>query len=122
MYITIPLVRTTAFSDGTTLVAPGANLVPGALNILKPYSNLIHQADIQISNNSLEQTVPYLNKLVEYQLLSQMSATDIANIGPSLGYSSVLDNPNSLQFNAIASHCNGVVFGQWACKQPIATK
>ena len=101
MYITIPLVRTTAFSDGTALVAPGANLVPGALNILKPYSNLIHQADIQISNNSLEQTVPYLNKLVEYQLLSQMSATDIANIGPSLGYSSVLDNPNSLQFNAI---------------------
>ncbi len=100
----IPLIRTTALGTATAgaLIDPGTVLSPNALNLLKPFSNLIHMADIQIFNQTLEQTVPYLNKVVEYQLLSQMSATDLANIGPSLGYSSVLDNPLSTQYNNIA--------------------
>ena len=102
LYMAIPIVRTTVVANGATLVDPGTVLSPNALNLLKPFSNLIHMADIQISNQTLEQTVPYLNKVVEYQLLSQMSATDLANIGPSLGYSSVLDNPLSTQYNNIA--------------------
>jgi hypothetical protein len=102
LYMAIPLVRTTALGTATAIVDPGTVLAPNALNILKPFSNLIHQADIQISNQTLEQTIPYLNKITEFQLLSQMSASDLANIGPSLGFSSVLDNPNSTQYNNIA--------------------
>ena len=70
LYMAIPLVRTTCLATAAVTVPFGNQLVVNALNILKPYVNLIHQCDIQISGQTLEQTIPYLNKLVDYQLLS----------------------------------------------------
>lgn len=116
LYMAIPLVRVTALGTAVsgTFVDPGTVLSPNALNLLKPNSNLIHQVDIQISNQTLEQTVPYIGQLNQFQLLSQMSANELQNIGPSLGFSTVLDNPLSTQYNNVAAATasvsgNGVV-------------
>ena len=110
LFITLPIQISAAV---TVAAAPGAivdpsTIMPAALVSLKSgYHNLIHSADLVINGKTVEQTQPYLNKFVDFKLLSEMSKTDLEALGPSLGYSSEVDNPFSIRWNAAAASNGG---------------
>ena len=64
------------------------NLLSLKTNIINP----IHQADLQINGKTVESTQPFLNIQENFQMLSEMGFTDLANIGPTLGFGDVKEN------------------------------
>jgi len=111
MFITLPIVLSAVCAvDAGTTVAPGT--LSTAITMLKSgYCNLIHQADLQINGKTIEQTQPYVNKFIEFKLLSEMSDNDLRSLGPSLGYSDELDNPFSVRWNVSAGAAAANVCG-----------
>lgn len=102
MFFTLPIQLVCGYDvTGTANVfANPATVVSGGLCQLKSgFHNLIHQADLQINGKTIEQTQPYLNKFIDFKLLSEMSVNDLQALGPSLGYSNELDNPFSVRWN-----------------------
>lgn len=116
MFITLPVQITAGVStDGTTFVTEALtrSIAAAALVQLKSgFHNLVHQADLQISSKVVEQTQPFINKFVDFKLLSEMSTNDLQSLGPSMGYSNELDNPFSVRWSgnnaAVNSSCNGL--------------
>ena len=116
MFITLPVLINCAVSTtGLTNPLSLTNLNPSALTLLKSgFHNLIHQADLQINGKTVEQTQPFINKFIDFKLLSEMSQNDIRSLGPSLGFSDEVDNPQSVQWCNISTGTssysgNGVV-------------
>jgi hypothetical protein len=116
MFITLPVQITAGVStNGNAFVnkATTDTIAAAALVQLKSgFHNLIHQADLQINGKSVEQTQPFINKFVDFKLLSEMSTNDLQSLGPSMGYSNELDNPFSVRWSgnnaAVNSSCNGL--------------
>jgi len=113
MFLTFPVLINAVCTAGGDPLAPG-NLAVAVLAQLKSgFHNLIHQADLQINGKTVEQTQPFINKFVDFKLLSEMSDNDLRSLGPSLGYSDELDNPFSVRWqNQVSSapptaSCNG---------------
>lgn len=114
MFFLIPITRVAGYSAAGTLLAPGTTGAHFALTALRNNNvNLIHSADISIQGKTIEQQTPYINKAVDFRMLSEMSRNDLQALGATLGISE-LDNPYSVHWNnntaATASYSgNGVV-------------
>jgi hypothetical protein len=114
MFFLIPITRVAAYSSGTAIITPGTSGAHFALTALRNNNvNLIHSADISIQGKTIEQQTPYINKAVDFRMLSEMSRNDLQSLGATLGISE-LDNPYSVHWNnntvATASYSgNGVV-------------
>jgi hypothetical protein len=67
------------------------------------YQHLIHQLEIVCNGKTVDQMQPFISVAKHFQLLSQMSATDLKSNAISLGLSEVLDNEKSVQWNTQAS-------------------
>ncbi len=114
MFFLIPITRVAAYSTGTAAITPTATGAHHALTVIRNNNvNLIHSADISIQGKTIEQQTPYINKAVDFRMLSEMSRNDLQALGATLGISE-LDNPYSVHWNnntaATASYSgNGVV-------------
>ena len=114
MFFLIPITRVAAYSTGTASITPTATGAHHALTALRNNNvNLIHSADISIQGKTIEQQTPYINKAVDFRMLSEMSRNDLQALGATIGISE-LDNPYSVHWNnntaATASYSgNGVV-------------
>lgn len=112
MFLTFPVLINAVCTAGAVPLDPGTMAVAVLAQLKSGFHNLIHQADLQINGKTVEQTQPFINKFVDFKLLSEMSDNDLRSLGPSLGYSDELDNPFSVRWNnrqitpPIAS-CNG---------------
>jgi hypothetical protein len=103
-YLAIPITTVSVYTTGTSgsLVAPIAGSVYSTG--LKPgYWNLIEAADVQWSGKQLEQYQNNLNAYISFKMLSDMSVTDLKQLGPTLGMGSVLDGWESAKFNGSAN-------------------
>jgi len=110
IYFTLPvqLVAAVHNSGATPTIINPATVYPAGLFALKSgFHNLIHQADLQINGKTVEQTQPYINKFVDFKLLSEMSVNDLQSLGPSLGYSEEVDNPFSVRWEESAAFAGG---------------
>lgn len=101
MFVTIPIIM--AIATGALNTAP--NQVPPtaawALATLKSgYHHLIAAADIQIDGKSVSETQPFLGTFTHIKLLSELSQNDLKSIGSVIGFSDVLDTPNSVIWNS----------------------
>lgn len=102
-YLVIPATIVTAFSTGAALVAPATVAGWAISHFTTNNVNVIHQADISVNGKVIEQVQPYINKYVDFKMLSEMNVTDLKTIGPSLGYSDNIDNPYSVQLCPISA-------------------
>lgn len=120
LFLVLPIVFQAAFSSGTATIAPGTVLPASIISKLTNNANLIHQCDIVANGKVLEQVQPYINKYVEFKMLSEMSVTDLKTIGPSLGFSDNVDNPFSVQWNNVTS-ATASYSGNGVCNNRFAT-
>jgi hypothetical protein len=103
MFFLIPITRVAAFSSGAAIVNPAATTAAYALTALRNNNvNLIHSADISIQGKTIEQQTPYINKAVDFRMLSEMSRNDIQALGQTLGITD-LDNPYSVHWNNVTA-------------------
>jgi hypothetical protein len=58
------------------------------------------QADVVVNGKSIEQCQPFINITRHFQLISEMSANDLATLGHSKGFSPTLDNPKSAKYQS----------------------
>ena len=119
LYLTIPIVMTAAYvtSSGATVALPAA--ATGLSGTCAAYSlcsmksnhqNLVHQIEIQVDGKNVNETQPFVNIFQNFRMLSQMSATDLAVIGPSIGFSNVLDNEKSAVYTPALGIQNNVPY------------
>ena len=106
LFLVIPITMAAAFSTGSAPVAPVAGN-SALLTMKNNFVNLIHQADLQINGKTIESTQPYINIAKNFQMLSEMSISDLATIGYTLGFSDTLDNPRSVIWNSNLTNTNG---------------
>ena len=108
LYLAVPIIMCagTGSTNGIT-TAPTAGY--GLCALKSNYQNLIHQIEIVCNGKTCEQMQPFINVVKHFQLLSQMSATDLKSSAVSLGLSEVLDNEKSVQWNTIVGSSPGGV-------------
>ena len=101
MFVTIPIIMaiaTGALGAAPTVPPPTA---AWALATLKSgYHHLISQADLQIDGKTVSETQPFLGTFTHIKLLSELSQNDLKSIGSVIGFSDVLDTPNSVIWNS----------------------
>jgi len=103
LYCVLPITIVTALTSNVPALVAPTNVLATAIASLKTnHINLIHQADLVVGGKVIEQTQPYINKFVDFKMMSEMSAADLKTLGPSLGFASELDNPSSIQYVATA--------------------
>jgi hypothetical protein len=92
-----------AYRSANATVAPGTS--SSALCSIKTnFLNLIHQCDLQINGKTIESTTSFINIARHFQLISEMSTNDLANLGPTLGFSpNGLDNVKSMKYTTAAA-------------------
>lgn len=118
LVIVIPVVMVAV---AQTALAPIA-VNPGMINLLSMKSNyvhLIHQCDVQINGKTCNDLQPFTNVLKNFEMLSEMSPSDLTIYGPTYGFGSELDNPRSIQFVPVSGNgrsgtglTNNVPFGR----------
>lgn len=117
MFLTIPITMVAklyATADGADTVIPINNTsnikLSNLLSLKSNFCNLIHKADLTLNGKIIEQQQDFLNKFVEFKMLSEMNETDLSQYGYSLGMSK-LDNPKSVRYiktsNNANYRCNG---------------
>ena len=120
LYLTIPVVMTAAYvtAAGATVALPAASIGLSATcaayslcSMKTNHQNLVHQIEIQVDGKNVNETQPFVNIFQNFRMLSQMSATDLAIIGPSIGFSNVLDNEKSAVYTPTLGIQNNVPFG-----------
>jgi len=116
-YLAIPITMVSVYTTGYSGSTPALG-VPIAGSVystgMKPgYWNLIQGADVQWSGKQLEQYQQNINAYISYKMLSDMSVTDLKQLGPTLGLGSQLDNFQSARFNGsgIATFATGTYPG-----------
>ena len=105
-FITLPIVMTAGMASNVpAAVAPVAGNF-SLLSLKSNFVNLIHQGDLQVGGQSIEQTQPFLNVFQNFRMLSEMSVNDIRSLGTTLGMSEVLDTPTSAVWNGALSNAS----------------
>jgi len=99
LFAVIPITMVAAFSTAVagTLVAPVAGNV-NLLSLKNNFVHLIHQADLSVGGNTIQDQQPFINIAKHFQMLSEMSVGDLRTVGYSLGMSD-LDNWKSKVYN-----------------------
>lgn len=130
MFITIPITMVFALSVANAAPSVAPPTAGWALQTLKSgYHNLIHQADLQIDGKTVSESQPFLGTFAGIKLMSELSQTDLKSFGSVIGFSDVVDTPNSVIWNSdvttAANWTNGngmtnnTVFGH--SSQPLGT-
>ena len=98
LYLAIPLVMvaTCTAAGGAPLAVPTAGVSLCALK--SNYQHLIHQIEVVANGKVVNDMQPFVSMYKNFKLLSQLSATDLQSIAPSLGMSNTLDNEKSAVF------------------------
>lgn len=97
LFLVIPLVMVATTSAGSALTtAPTAGY--SLCSLKSNYQNLIHQIEIVANGKTVDDMQPFVNIFKNFKLLSEMSATDLLAIAPTLGLSTSLDNEKSVRF------------------------
>lgn len=116
----ITIVAITQATAGGGVLAKTDGLV-NLISLKSNYVNLIHQCDVQINGKTCNDLQPFTNVIKNFEMLSEMSPSDLQIYGPTYGFGSELDNPRSVQFtNATAigksgtGLTNNVPFGRVA--------
>jgi len=108
LFVVLPIVMVAAFSTSTagTLVAPVAGNV-NLLSLKNNFIHLIHQADLTINGKTAEDVQPYINIAKHFQMLSEMSISDLETVGltnnrpfvPTASFSGGAKDNNTLTTN-----------------------
>lgn len=109
MYLVLPITMCAACSTGTALVTAGGAGLSSLCSMKTNYLQLIHSADIQLGNKTLESNQPYLNIVKHFKMISEMNLNDLATIGPTLGINK-LDDVRSIRYvssNAATTAASG---------------
>ena len=107
MFLVVPITMVAAYSSNNAVSAAPVQGNVNLLSLKSNFINLLHQADLQINGKTIESTQPFINIQKNFQMLSEMSISDLANIGPSLGFGDVIDNPRSVIWNSNLATQNG---------------
>ena len=107
MFMVIPITMVAAYSSNSAVYGTPAQGNVNLLSLKTNFINLIHQADLQINGKTIESTQPFINIQKNFQMLSEMGVSDLANIGPSIGFGDVIDNPRSVIWNSNLNSANG---------------
>lgn len=99
--IQIPIVITAAFSTGAAAVTPAAAGRSAVLSTLPNHANLMHQTDITIGGVVAVQVQPYVNNYLESRMLSETSQDDLEQLSRTIGFSDLIDYPDSVIYNNI---------------------
>lgn len=113
MYLVLPITMCAACSSGSGIITSASPGASALCSMKTNYIHLIHSADIQLGNKTLESNQPYLNIVKHFKMISEMNLNDLATIGPTLGINK-LDDVRSVRYissNAAttAASGNGVV-------------
>ena len=101
-YIVLPITMVAAYTNGTALVAPSAQS-SALCSIKSNFLHLIHQCDLTLNGKTIESTSSFINVARHFQLISEMSASDILTLGPTLGFAPTgLDSVKTMKYNATA--------------------
>ena len=110
LVLVIPVCMVAALTGGANAGAATLLAAPsGAINLLSlksNYVNLIHQCDIQINGKTCNDLQPYTNVLKNFEMLSEMSPSDLQVFGSTYGMGEVLDNPRSATYYNTAATAN----------------
>jgi len=103
----IPVIMVAAVTTGASLaasvIAPAPHGLVNLLSMKSNYVHLIHQCDVQINGKTCNDLQPYTNVLKNFEMLSEMSPSDLQIYGPTYGFGSELDNPRSVNFTPLAA-------------------
>ena len=115
MFFAIPITYVGAYSATTTSGAPVApTTVIGqwaSLGLKSGFIQLVHGADLQVNGKIIEQFQPNLNAYVSFKMFSNASKDDQTSLFPSLGFGTIIDNPESLRYSNTASATTAGAFG-----------
>ena len=102
LFITIPVVTVAeSWSATTAQTAPSAGY---ALCTAKNgYHHVVHQIEIQNGGKIIADSQPFTNVARNFKLLSQMTESDLRNMGSTLGMADCLDSPLSAYFATTAA-------------------
>lgn len=121
LVVVLPITIVAAISQGGTAVACVPIAPPaGTINLVSlksNYVNLIHQCDVQINGKTCNDLQPYTNVLKNFEMLSEMSHSDVQMFGSTYGLGAELDNPRSTVFSPAgglsgSGMTNNVPFGR----------
>ena len=107
MFMVIPITMVAAYSSNSAVYGTPAQGNVNLLSLKTNFINLIHQADLQINGKTIESTQPFINIQKNFQMLSEMGVSDLANIGPTIGFGDVIDNHRSVIWNSNLNSANG---------------
>ena len=99
MYLVIPVTMCAAYSTGSALITGSGAGTSSLCSMKTNYIHLIHSADIQLGNKTLESNQPYLNIVKHFKMISEMNLNDVATIGSTLGINQ-LDDVRSVRYNS----------------------
>jgi len=112
-FLAVPITYVYALSNTVTLVAPSAagTGCPSAVLALKAgYYQLIDKVELELDGKVIEQMNPFGNVITHFKMLSQMSVSDLQQIGSLIGLPAV-DSSNSMKYTATTGIQNNFVFG-----------
>ena len=124
LFLAVPILMCATVSTGAVTVAPGTMASYALCSLKSNYQNLIHQIEVTSNGRQVNEMQPFVNVYENFKLLSQLSATDLKGIGPSLNINETIDNEKSMSYVTTAAItgtaqvgvglCNNRVFGSAA--------
>ena len=112
-FLAVPITYVYALSNTVTLVAPSAagTGCPSAVLALKAgYYQLVDKVELELDGKVIEQMNPFGNVITHFKMLSQMSVSDLQQLGSLIGLPAV-DSSNSMKYTATTGIQNNFVFG-----------
>lgn len=117
MYLAIPITVVWGVSTGGSVIAPPGSSLQSLVSLKSNYVNLIHSCDLVLDGKTINQSNAFSNIYNHVKMLSQLTPSDLATMGTSLGFSSVLDNHRSMRYVASTANstpgtglCNNIAF------------
>ena len=107
MFAVFPITMVAAYSSNNAVYSIATQGNVNLLSLKTNFINLVHQADLQINGKTIESTQPFLNIQKNFQMLSETGISDLANIGPTLGFGDVIDSHRSVVWNSNLTTVNG---------------
>jgi hypothetical protein len=106
LFLTIPIVMTLACASATDVLAgPTGGFAMASLK--SNYAHLIHSCEIILNGKSCQDLQSYISVYKHFKMLSQMTTSDLANQGTTLGFADVLDSSTSMVYKTGAGTTAG---------------
>lgn len=112
-FIAVPIVMVYALSNTVTQVAPAAagnGCASAVLSMKAGYYQLVDKIELELDGKVIEQMNPFANVITGFKMLSQMSVSDLQQVGSQIGLP-CLDSYNSMKYTATTGMQNNFIFG-----------